>query len=1437
MQDDYNNRLPLGPEGKNETVKAGSGSPALNGFSPLVSDWFFQRFDFPTEAQKLVWPVARRGENLLLTSPTGTGKTLAAFLSSLDSLIRGDWDPGVLSVLYVSPLKALNRDIRLNLEEPLEELRNLAREKSLQFPDIRIETRSGDTDNYRRRRMLDKPPAILITTPESLNILLATQRGRAIFSSLRCVILDEIHALAGNKRGTQLVSALERLALLLPERREFQRIALSATLADPGIVATFAAGFRADGLPRKMQVLESGDRKKYDLRIEAIPDFEPESRENSDTPWKRLAEQLKPEIQSGGSSLVFVNSRRLAEKIAFLLNRDEEEPLAYAHHGSLSKEIRTLVEERLKSGKLRCIVATNSLELGIDIGELDRIILVQTPFSLSSAVQKIGRAGHSVGGISRGKLFCSHGRDFLSALSLARGLREGILEKIVPPRLCLDVLAQIVIGEALAGEKKAEKIYKTLQQSYPYRDLDRESFYGVLEMLQGFYHGIRVNQLPGRIRLKEGQIEVLPSGRSALFSSGGTIPDRGYYILKEADRSSGSSVIGELDEEFVWERRTGDVFTFGTRNWRIVGISPRTVEVRPTASPVNSSTFYRAEPLYRDYAAQRLSGEILGEYFSRRLLPDSLESRFNVSREGGEKLRDYLHRLENQGVTPHGQRIVAEYTRGLRGAESPYLVFIHTLWGGRCNAPLALALEELLRKKDSPASVSWDNDSILITSPQALEEGLLFQCRTGEITGMIESGLVKSGIFGARFREAAARSLVIARTRYGERTPLWLSRLRAKRLLSAVADKQDFPLLQEALRECLEELFDIPLLISLLNSVERGDIEYREVTTGKPSPLCSGSFWEQMNAQIYSDDVPEISIRTRGEWAYRIAAGEVLRPRIDDQIVRDFTARLRRLARGYRPENIQELEDILKERQVIPAAELEGFTAELDLPADTDFPWKIVGEARRWAVHKERIKTLQRYLGPEGRGDEEFREIFLSWLYYEGPCYPEDLILNSPFNTDLVREFLQVETEEESLVNDYISSGAEGLQLIHREGYEFLLGFSRSRGKVSAWRPLPLNRYYEFLSRHQGVDSPGTAEDVVFTLEGFRLVPEIWENAVFPRRMKAYSREKIDSILEDREIVWIGAPRGEISFFRRENIDCATRARQGGDQVLPSTGGFTFWEIVDMWGKSSRETLQLLWKELRRGRISCDSWTTLLKGPPNLPEEPRTGRSGFARWKSRLPLKGNWFSVPRPAEEPDELEKLDSARAAVRLLFGRYPVLFREELHREVFPFRWRDIFTALRLMEFSGEIISGAFIEDVPGIQFTLPDYLPRLAGVIDDSEYPDRLTVLHINDPASPAGVPLENPPDSAPPRRGDHWAVYRNGRTVLVYGKKSGRLEVQDRAAFPEAMEKLVNILKDLPSHGGKISLRSVNNTPVHSSDITEDLRSLGFVAGLRDFSLYS
>ena len=1316
-------------------------SQELHSFSPLVRDWFLGRFGSPTEAQKLVWPAAVRGEHLLLESPTGTGKTLAAFLCAIDALLSGLWPAGKLSVLYVSPLKALNRDIRINLMEPLEEISDEAEKRGFTPPRIRVETRSGDTSSYRRRRMLQEPPEILITTPESLNLLLASSSGRSILTSLRCVILDEIHAVSGNRRGTHLMSAVERL---VPLSGEFQRLALSATVSCPKDTALFVGGCDSAGKERPVRILQAGATKQFELRVESIPKAAPVPDEGRDTPWKRLAAILKPRLSKAVSTLIFVNSRRMAEKLAFLLNEGEQEPLAYAHHGSLSPEIRALVEERLRKGVLRCIVATNSLELGIDIGYLDQILLVQTPFTLSSAVQKIGRAGHRVGAVSRAVLYCSHGRDLLDALALAHALKHGLIEEQKPLDGGIDVLAQILLAESLAGERDPDRLFPLLRRSYPYRNLTRAEFDAAVEMLEGYYRGARIPVLPARLRIENGLLTPAPNAAPALYSSGGTIPDRSYYSL--IDASGGR--IGELDEEFVWERRRGDVFSFASRRWRITAITPQAVKVLACSAPATATTFFRADPLLRDYRSFEILGELLLEFERQGDIDRRLQDEFNFSPEAAGQLIRFLRLQTENGAMVHRRRVVAEYTRSPRAGNLIPLAFIHTFWGGRCNAPLGLALEAHFRRAGIPVSLGWDNDSLLLFSTGELPRDLLTSLTVKELPGLIEESLAESGLFGARFRESAGRALILTRAGFNRRTPLWLNRLRAKRLFSALSGRPGFPLFREAARECLEEIFDLPRLFSLLEELRHGSIEYLEIDTESPSPLCQGSLWDQINLQIYGDDRPESPVAPGGEWVSRIAAGELLRPRLEDSVVDDFIRRLRRTAPGYRPETGVELEELIRERVVLPGEEYELLLSSLPPGEQPPAGMTLIRNPVAGFVHPRSIDRLHPFLCPPDEAMREtaaeeieaFAELFRAWLYYLGPGSTEEIIAQSPFNAHLCSRMLTEMEENEELVRDYISFSAAVPQLMHRDAYEMLLGFSRARYRLTGGPVVSARRFPELLAQWQGVGTERDILDTLATLEGFRLPAALWEKAVLPSRHPGYRGEELDRVLADRDLFWRADPKKQTAFFFREDLELLPREQPPHEaRIIPGAGAFSFRELEEKSGLSGRELSMTLWKAVWQGAVTADSWQPLREGiatgfrPPRQAAAQRRGRRGFARRRMPAGLRGNWYPVPVQESPRDSLEELEAAKELVRLIFLRYPVLFRELLHREQAPFRWRDLFTALRLMEFSGEAVSGSFIEGVQGLQFTLPAHLARIAAFSCRAE---TASLLHVSDPRISCG-----------------------------------------------------------------------------------------------------
>ncbi|MEM5787450.1 MAG: DEAD/DEAH box helicase, partial [Syntrophobacteraceae bacterium] len=594
---------------------------ALNNFHPLVADWFAESIGTPTDLQRLAWPRIAAGEHVLITAPTGSGKTMAAFLWAINGLITGKWPLGRVSVLYVSPLKALNNDIRKNLLGPLSELKAVFARSGEHLPPIGVAVRSGDTPQSERRRMLREHPEILITTPESLNLLLSSHGGRSLLTGIRTVILDEIHAVVGGKRGVHLITGVDRL---VPLSGEFQRIALSATVRPLETVARFVGGYRMAGdslrtdspspsgnekpqdkgaeassgySARPVSIVSSSQRKNYKIAVRF-----PEAAAGWDDRasfWQPFIDEIKEIIERNRSTLVFANSRRLCEKLTHLINEDESQPVAYAHHGSLSREIRAEVERKLKSGELRAIIATSSLELGIDIGALDEVVLLQSPPSLSSAIQRIGRAGHRVGEASRGTLIPTEPRDILHAAVLSGGVLGQDIEAVRPVIAPLDVLAQIIVSMTGVETWNLDQLYAAIRASYPYRTLTRGQFDLVVEMLAGRYAGGRLRELKPRIAVDrlENTATARKGALQAVYFSGGTIPDRGYFHLRHNE--SGSR-IGELDEEFVWEAKIGQVFTLSTQNWKIDRITHNDVFVTPARPGSAAPPFWKAEENLRD---------------------------------------------------------------------------------------------------------------------------------------------------------------------------------------------------------------------------------------------------------------------------------------------------------------------------------------------------------------------------------------------------------------------------------------------------------------------------------------------------------------------------------------------------------------------------------------------------------------------------------------------------------------------------------------------------------------------------------------------------------------------------------------------------------------------------------------------------------------------
>ena len=683
---------------------------SLAHFHPLVGRWFAETYAAATDVQQKSWPAIAAGRHALITAPTGSGKTLTAFLNALDAFATGRYATGATRLLYVSPLKALNNDIERNLLAPLTGLRATFANAGEEYARVRVATRSGDTPPDERQRLLRHPPEILITTPESFQLLLTTVRGRSALATIEAVVLDEVHAVADNRRGVVLTACLERLAAMAGE---FQRIALSATVRPLDRIAAFVAGFDSNGAPRAIDVVESAAEKRIEYRV-SYPESVRIAVDNGQKIWEPLAHVFRDTIARNQSTLFFTNSRRLAEKLASTINAtDDEGTLAYAHHGSLSREIRTEVEARLKSGELRAIVATNSLEMGIDIGALDEVVLIQAPPSISSALQRIGRAGHRVGETSRGTLYPTHPSDFVEGATLGRAIAERDIEALAPLEAPLDVLAQIVVSMTATEPWDVDALYALLTRSFSYRRLSRAAFDGVIEMLAGRYAGTRVRDLKPRIAFDRVNhvIEANKGAVHALYGSGGTIPDRGNYHLRHADSGA---LLGELDEEFVWEAIVGNVFSFGTQSWQIKRITHNDVLVAPAAASGIAPPFWRAEGSSRSFhysarigAFLETAAERLATKEGRLALEHELAATSGFDVESTRYLIEYLDRQrEHTGADlPHRHHLLIErIATGPGGYRGPLLerqLVAHTGWGGRVNRALALALHAVLEQANA----------------------------------------------------------------------------------------------------------------------------------------------------------------------------------------------------------------------------------------------------------------------------------------------------------------------------------------------------------------------------------------------------------------------------------------------------------------------------------------------------------------------------------------------------------------------------------------------------------------------------------------------------------------------------------------------------------------------------------------------------------------
>lgn len=1326
---------------------------ALSLFGPHTAQWFESCVGQPTRVQAEGWPAIARGETALIAAPTGTGKTLTAFLWFIDRLTglaaRGALEEKTY-VLYISPLKALGNDIEANLRRPLAGIAARMAQSGLAPQEIRVAVRNGDTPPAERRALLRHPAHILITTPESLYLFLSTEAGRALLGGVEAVIVDELHALIDTKRGVHLMLSLERLNALAG--RALPRIGLSATIAPLSVAAACLAGWQ-DGAPRPVTVVAPEIRKAADIRVEAaVEDFRslPEG-----SVWPEIFRHVYESARRARTTLVFCEGRATCEKMAHGLNQLGGEGFARTHHGCVSREQRLEAERQLKSGELRVLCATSSMELGIDVGEIDLVVQIGAPSAISRALQRLGRAGHRPDEVSVMRLYPREMGEILPTAFIARGAIEKTIESVRPPRLCLDVLAQHLVSMAVETRYSVEDALRLARQAYSYRELSREQVENVLCMLAGDFE--RAADAPASPRLDydraNGVVTGTPYSRMLALMSGGTIPDRGWFGVYLEDGTR----LGELDEEFVFEARLGDRFLLGAFGWQIVNITRDRVLVRPCDAGGAQSPFWRGDGMGRPYE----TGLLFGRYW--RELEDAarahrLESAlvpFALSPDGranaARRVRDQLDAL---GALPTDRAILAEHFSSEDGGES---LLFHSVFGRRVNLPLGLLLEEAATAETGAlVRMHCDDDGILLhfTGGEAPRDGLLERLGAKDVRARVARLLPASALFSMAFRYNAYRALMMG-VRRGGRLPLWVQRLRGAQTFARAAQSANHPLLWETLRECMEDYTDIAALESVLSGIARGGIAVRETHAERPSPMAAALRRQFEAAEMY-DYTPQTGAQP----------GPILLPAAPGAAV-DASA----LREASAPRSISSAQALhallLNEGDLVPG----------DVDAPIEWLESLAAQGRAlyiepglWICAEE----AELYRAALEEGDPAARErLARRCLRYRGPLTADVLAERYGWPEELAQSLLS------ALETAGTAIACEG-GYVHRDVYDRArrIVVRRQRAAVVT---APPERFVEMvLARNQ---SAGAAAErlsqAVRRLAGLALPLAHWEGAVLPGRSLGYRPDMLDALLARGEAVWRVLP-GEptlLRFLSPEAIDW-NALPAGFDDPALSEEERAMLALLSRRGASfasalGPNALPALMRLAAKGLVRCDSFApvrALLEGKE--PEAPKQR----ARVRAKLSAAGRW-EIARPAQEGELAARMETA-------FERWGILCRETARLEGIP--WVEALARLRVQEYTGEVRRGYFVRALSGAQFVREAELPRVAAALES----DGAIVRAVSacDPLLAWGLLVPPPEEAAFVRVPGNALVLVGGRVALIAERQGRRLRVIEENSLPETVPAL-------------------------------------------------
>lgn len=1325
----------------------------LSRFDDLTRRWFTDRFPTVTEPQLLGWPEIQAGRDVLISAPTGSGKTLAAFLIALDALVQKSRSGELgnqTEILYVSPLKALSNDVQKNLDVPLSGIADLAAEQGILLAPIRTAVRTGDTPAAERLQMTKHAPHILVTTPESLFILLTSEGGRKMLRRVKTLILDEIHAVAGSKRGSHLALSIARLEALVAASNNdtpLQKIGLSATVSPIEQVARF--------LGPDPKIIQVGHRRAMDLAVE-VPRDELSSVASNEM-WKDIYDRLANLALEHRTTLVFVNTRRLSEKVAHHLAERLGETAVLPHHGSLSRALRLEAEQRLKRGELRAVVATASLELGIDIGTVDLVCQVGSPRSIAAALQRVGRAGHWVGALPKGRLFCTTRDELIECAALIRAIRGGLLDKIEIPNAPLDILAQQLVAACATGEWKEEALFEMVRSAYPYRGLTRKSFDSVVEILS---EGIATMRGRRGAMLHRDQVNGVIKGRRGArliaITNGGAIPETTQFqVIAEPE----NTLVGTLDEDFAIESQAGDIFLLGTTSWRIKRVENGRVRVEDAKGMPPSIPFWNGEAPGRTIELSREVARLREDIFvAKSEAVAMLQSECSVDKRGAEQAAEYvLGGARALGVVPSQDAIVAERFFDEGGGMQ---LILHSPFGTRINRAWGLALRKRFCRTFNfeLQAAATDNGLVLSLSDQhSFPLELVFDfLKAPTVEHVLTQAMLDSPLFGARWKWNAQRALAVLRFAGGAKVPPQLQRMRADDLLAACFPDQvacaenltgeiripDHPLVNETIANCLEEAMDLKGLIEILDRIANGSIRTVAIDTPEPSPFCH----EIINANPYAflDDAPLEERRTRAVIIRRTlntddAAGMgALDPAAIQQVADESWPVVR---------DLDELHDALLTLILLPPVEQWQYYFD---------QLKAKGRASAVNGHWVATERLDK--------TEDYVNILRGWMDSIGPTTCEAMAqrLNVPL-VEVEIALAHLEAEGQILRGSWVTTDTEFchrriVARIHR------LTLGRLRKEIE---PVTAADFMRFLCRWQHT-VPGSqlhGVDGVFhilkQLQGYEIPAAAWEESVLPKRVVDYDPEFLDQLCLSGEIAWgrlsphkafdpdsptkrVRPTRiAPIAIFRREDFPFLAGQRtevplshHAGNvfEALKKRGACFFVELVKTSGHLPAEVEDALWELVAAGLVTADGFDNLRA----LLDPKRRAGEGSGRDKRPRHSAGRWALLDRAGTESTDVTFF------AKVLLDRWGVVFRDLLSREPLAPAWRDLLVTYRRMEARGEIRGGRFITGFVGEQFARPEAVDMLRS-IRRSTYMGEVDVA-LADPLNLTGIVIPGPRTSA-------------------------------------------------------------------------------------------